>query len=84
MFVQGEKFKHGDELIWTHKSGTTELVWFIEYSEATVTAPPNPSNQPEPLAVVTRAVRKEMTVPVSELSRPEQRVLAQPRAVSAP
>ncbi len=71
MFVQGEKFKHGNELIWTHKNGTTELVWFIEYSEATVTVPPNPSDQPEPLAVVTRAMRKKITVPVCELSRPE-------------
>ena len=71
MFVQGEKFKHGNELIWTHQNGTTELVWFIEYSEATVAVPPNPSNQPEPLAVVTRAVRKEITVRVCELSRPE-------------
>ena len=83
MFVRGQKFKHGNELIWTHKNGTTELVWFIEYSEATVTVPPNPSvspnqpeplvfpNKPEPLAVVTRAVRKEITVRVCELSRPE-------------
>ncbi len=74
MFVQGEKFKHGNELIWTHKNGRTEQVWFIEYSEATVTVPSNPSvspNQPEPLAVVTRAIRKEITVPVCELSRPE-------------
>ncbi len=71
MFVQGEKFKHGDELIWTHMNGTTEQVWFIEYSEATVTVPPNPSNQPERLAVVSRAVRKEILVPVYELSRPE-------------
>ncbi len=71
MFLQGEKFKHGNELVWTHKNGTTEPVWFIEYSEATVTVPPNPSNPPEPLAVVTRAVRKKITVPVCELSRPE-------------
>ncbi len=83
MFVQGDKFRHGDELIWTHGNGKTEQVWFIEYSGAIVAVSTNPSvspnqpepvvfpNKPEPLAVVTRAVRKEMTVPVSELSRPE-------------
>ncbi len=65
MFVQGE------ELIWTPGNGTPKWVRFVKYSEATVTVPPNPSNQPEPLAVVTRAMRKKITVPVCELSRPE-------------
>jgi hypothetical protein len=73
MFIKGEQFKAGDELIWTRGNGTTERVRFKSYSEATVAVSPEGSafpNQPTPLAKVVRTNGKEIMVPVAELSRP--------------
>ena len=71
MFIKAT-FKQGEKLIWNHKNGTTEDVLFVRDSEATVAVPPTSPNHPEPLAVLERSVNgKEITVPLSELSRPE-------------
>jgi len=76
MFIEVERFNAGDELIWTHGNGTTELVRFKSYlPNLYVSAGSEWSTfPPAPVCLVVSLKNGkeigEITVPLAQLSRP--------------